>query len=92
VKSTAKAIAHRVNQARSAVVKSEAAWAGFQFLFALGPVGVLTGLVLWLRRRRNRDEPPQANTAAPPATDTEAETPAPVAARSANAAVNGQPH
>lgn len=73
-------------------MKIEATWAGFQFLFALGPVGILIGLVLWARRRRNPDEPARANTPAPPATDIEADTPAPVGASSANVGAAGQAH
>lgn len=85
--STAKAVVQRVKQARSAVVKIEATWAGFQFLLAVGPIGVLIGLVVWARRRRTRGEPARVDTATAPVTD--AETTGPVAAASAKVPANG---
>jgi hypothetical protein len=87
VKSTAKAVLHRLKQARSAIVKIEATWAGFQFLFALGPLGILIGLVLWARRRRNQGEPPREETSAPRAAS--ADTPPAHTATPAKAAANG---
>jgi hypothetical protein len=87
VKSTAKAVLHRLKQARSAIVKVEATWAGFQFLLALGPLGVLIGLVLWLRRRRHQDEPSPERAAA--STSTNSHPPAPQTPTPANTAANG---
>ncbi|WAJ43854.1 hypothetical protein OK015_22175 [Mycobacterium sp. Aquia_216] len=92
MKSTAKAIMHRVKQARSAVMKVEATLAGFQFLLALGPLGIAIGLVLWVRRRRTHGDPPRVEIATPPATDVATDTTAPVATTSANAAGNGHAH
>ena len=66
--------------------------AGFQFLLALGPLGIAIGLVLWARRRRTRGDSAHVDTTAPPATDTHIEMTAPVAATSANAAGNGHAH
>jgi hypothetical protein len=89
VKSTAKAVVHRLKQARTAIVRIEGALAGLQFLLALGPLGVLIGLALWARRRRTHGESQQVDTAPPPVADTETETPAEVATTSANAVTNG---
>ncbi|WAC93043.1 hypothetical protein [Mycobacterium sp. Aquia_213] len=80
MKSTAKAVVHRLKQARSAVLKVEATLAGAQFLLALGPVGVLIALVLWARRRRAQDDEPARGAA---------EATPPAATTSANAAANG---
>ncbi|CQD18749.1 hypothetical protein BN1232_04328 [Mycobacterium lentiflavum] len=95
MKSTIRAVVHRLKQARSALLKVEAAWAGTQFLLGLGPLGVLIALVLWARRRRNNNEPAQPDTRAPNATDTEVEAEAegnvPVTAASA-AAGDGLAH
>jgi hypothetical protein len=87
VKSAAKSVPHRLKQARSAVLRIEAAWAAAQFLLALGTIGALVGLVLQARRRRIRDGPPRVDTATAPAADAEAAEPAPTS--SANAAANG---
>ncbi|MEE6137813.1 hypothetical protein SKC41_15955 [Mycobacterium sp. 050128] len=94
MKSTVKAVLHRLKQARSALLKVEAAWAGTQFLLGLGPLGVLIALVLWARRRRNSNGPAQSDQRAPHAMDTEveAEANAPVTAASAHAAGNGLAH
>jgi hypothetical protein len=88
VKAAVRTVWHRLKQARSAFIKFEATWAGIQFLFALGPVGVVIGTILWLRGRRKRSEAAQAHTAAPPETNgaTRASTPA---RTPANAAANG---
>lgn len=65
-------------------MKFEAAWAGIQFLFALGPIGVVIGIILWVRGQRKRAA--QAHTTAPAATDAATEAPTPV---TAGAAANG---
>ncbi|GLE50958.1 hypothetical protein [Mycobacterium montefiorense] len=87
MKAAAKAIVHRVKQARSAILKIEVAWAGLQLLIALGSIGALVGLVVWARRRRTRGEPARVDTAAAPAVDGERS--APVGVTSAKAAANG---
>ncbi|WP_139830074.1 hypothetical protein [Mycobacterium triplex] len=92
MRSTVNAVVHRLKQARSAVLKIQAAWAGTQFLLALGPLGVLIVLVLWARRRRNSDEPAQTDTAAAPATNAGTEESVPVTANSAAAAAQGPAH
>jgi hypothetical protein len=87
VKSAAKSVAHRLMQARSAVLRIEAAWVGAQFLLALGTLGVLVGVVLQARRRRTGGRPARVDTATAPAADAEAAGPAPTA--STNTATNG---
>jgi hypothetical protein len=87
VKSAAKSIAHRLKQARSAVLRIEAAWVGAQFLLALGTIGVLVGVVLQARRRRTRGGSPREDTVTAPAADAEAAEPAPTT--STNPAANG---
>lgn len=91
MKSTVKAVVHRLKQARSAMLKIEAAWAGTQFLVALGPLGVLIVLVWWARRRRNSDEPAQTDSATAPATTAGTAENVPVTANSA-ATVEGLAH
>ncbi|MEE3065036.1 MAG: hypothetical protein VYA67_13950 [Actinomycetota bacterium] len=86
MKSTIRAVVHRLKQARSALLKVEAAWAGTQFLLGLGPLGVLIALVLWARRRRNNNEPAQPDTRAPNATDAEVEADGNVPVTAASAA------
>ncbi|MEZ0352995.1 hypothetical protein [Mycobacterium sp. pR1184] len=84
VREAAKTAWHRLKQARSAVMKFEATWAGIQFLFALGPIGLMIGIVLWVRGQRNRAA--QAHPGAPAGTEAATESPTPVAA---GAAANG---
>ncbi|OBA63268.1 hypothetical protein A5647_05455 [Mycobacterium sp. 1100029.7] len=84
MKSTTKAVWHRLKQARSTVVRVEAAWAGAQFLFASAPVAVGLGLLWWARRRRNHSQRGQVDAAPPPADAT-----VPTATRPANATANG---
>jgi hypothetical protein len=92
VRSTAKAVLHRLKQVRSTVLKVEATLAGFQFLLALGPLGIAIGLVLWARRRRTHSGPARRDATVPPATTTEIDKAAQVPATSANPAANGHAH
>jgi hypothetical protein len=90
MKAAAKTAWHRLKQARSAFIKYEGIWAGVQTLFALGPIGVVVGSVLWIRGRHKRAEAAQTDTGAPPETNGAAHTPTPAAARTpANAGANG---
>jgi hypothetical protein len=90
VKAAVRTVWHRLKQARSAFMKFEATWAGIQFLFALGPIGVVIGTILWLRGRHKRGEAAQTATAAPLETNGAAHPPTPAAGRTpANAAANG---
>lgn len=84
MKEAAKTVWHRVKQARSTIIKFEATWAGIQFLFALGPIGVVIGIILWVRGQRKRAA--QAHPTAPAGTDAATEAPTPV---TADAAANG---
>lgn len=65
-------------------MKFEATWAGIQFLFALGPIGVVIGIILWVRGQRKRAA--QAQTTAPAGSDAATAAPTPV---TADAAANG---
>jgi hypothetical protein len=67
----ARAVMHRLRQARTAALRVELALTGAQILFWVALIGVLVGLALRLRSRRTRRESPtpgEADAAAPPPT------------------------
>lgn len=57
MKTTLKALAHRLRQARAVALRAELAVTAAQILFWIALIGVLAGLALRLRRRRQT--PPQ---------------------------------
>ncbi|OBF62506.1 hypothetical protein A5787_16370 [Mycobacterium sp. 852002-50816_SCH5313054-b] len=52
MKTTLKALAHRLRQVRAVALRAELAVTGAQILFWAALIGVLAGLALRLRRRR----------------------------------------
>ncbi len=64
MKTTLKALAHRLRQVRAVALRAELAVTGAQILFWLALIGVVAGLVLRLRRRRQNplQQPTSADT------------------------------
>jgi hypothetical protein len=62
VKTTLKALIHRLRQARAMALRAELAVTGAQILFWAALIGVLAGLALRLRRR-NQTPPQQPSSA-----------------------------
>lgn len=52
MKTTLRALAHRLRQARAVALRAELAVTGAQILFWVALIGVLAGLAMRLRRRR----------------------------------------
>ncbi len=66
MKTTLRALVHRLRQARAVALRAELAVAGAQILFWAALIGVLAGLALGLRRL-GRTPPPQPSSADTPA-------------------------
>lgn len=87
MKSTIKAIVHRLRQAWSVVRRVRGPLMGAQFLLALGPLGVLIGGVLWIRGYRARQ---RSGETTPVVAEPDEQTPAPVPASAGSGRVYGE--
>ena len=88
MRSIARTIVERLKQARSALLRIQAALAGAQFLLSVWPLAALVALVLWVRRRRTRGEHPHSEEAAPAVENADSGT---SELSPADAAVGGAP-
>jgi hypothetical protein len=65
VKTTLRALVHRLRQARSAVLRAQLALTGAQMLFWVALIGTPVALALRARQRMRRDLPTSGDAAAP---------------------------